>query len=210
VNDSELNNLLRRVRVPERNETEWKEFAGDTMRRLRTAPNFAGDDVRSLTSSRRTETETPHVVSYIKWWAAGVAVACLLIGLFIGQSHSRRTGVREIVEARKLFSELNAMFPNQLQAVLLDGAAPQLVLSEKAATDKGVPLFVRVCGPKGCQRIITFSGESVRVNGELCEVLMGAQGEIIVAGEHFAWSSRATSSHGAGYHVEAVALTQAL
>ena len=95
------------------------------------------------------------------------------------------------------------MFPNQLEAVVLDGSTPRLVLAEYPASGKGAPLFVRLCHGRGCQRFITYSGGRVSLNGENCEVLLNAQGNVIVTGERFAWSSGDGPASSGGYRIEA-------
>jgi hypothetical protein len=197
VNDSELNDLLRQARVPERSEQEWKESAEDTVRAL----NHRRDKLDRLARPRAQR---------IVLWSVGLATACVLAGFFFGQWRAGRNAPQnEIADARKLFAELNAMFPDRLQAVVLDGTTPRLVLAEKISGEQGPPLYVRLCGARGCQRVITYSGQRVSLNGETCEVLLDARGHIIVTGERFAWSSGDKTLAG-GYRIEAAPLTGAL
>jgi hypothetical protein len=204
VSDSKLNGLLRRLTVPERSEMEWKEAAEKTMRKI------AG-----VCHSRGPFGELPPVSSQYRvsasWrlarWTAGVATACVIVGFILGQWHGRR-GVRrdEVAEARKLFSELNVIFPDQVKAVVLDGSSPRLTVADAPQPNRGIPLFVRVCGRSGCQRIITFSGERVRLNGGDCDVLLDAAGNIIIIGERFVWSSAGQNSRNNGYRIQAAPL----
>jgi hypothetical protein len=203
VNNSELKELLRRVHVPERKSEEWKELSDNTLRGLR-ASLFAegGRGQVALAPSRRKS---------FALWAAGLATACIVAGFFFGHWHAGRNSRRdEIADARKLFAELSSMFPNQLEAVLLDGSTPRLVLAEKTSANQGVPIFVRLCGAGGCQRVITFSGRRVALNGETCEVLLDARGHVIVTGDRFAWSSGDTAALPGGYRIEAAPLTETL
>jgi hypothetical protein len=208
VNDSELNDLLHRARVPERPDAQWTELQEDTVRRLtdvatsgQSAANRSPDQMAALCRDAATERW-----GRIRWWPTliGGATACVLFIFAFNHWHTGRVEPsRDLADARKLFSELNALFPNQLEAVVFDGSTPRLVLGEQAY--KGTPLFVRLCSAQGCQRVITFSGQRVPLNGESCEVLVDARGHVIVTGERFAWSSGDGATTG-GYRIEAATL----
>jgi hypothetical protein len=206
VNDSELNDLLRLAGVPERKAEGWKESTSETMRRLRISlADGEKAQARGATKSR------PRRWRSIVIWSAGCATALVFIGFILGNWHAgRRDRSHEIAAARKLFAELSAMFPDQLEAVMLDGSTPRIALADKPWPGSGAPLFVRICGPRGCQRIITFSGRRVQVNGENCEVLADARGGIIVTGDTFVWSSSDAGTHAGRYRIEAAPLAQAL
>lgn len=200
MNNSELNELLQRSRVPERKPEEWQEFANDTMRAVRSpvsAHAVSGEVLRSRPGFKS-----------IALWAFGCATACILAGFIFGQWHGQRERSRdEIADARKLFLELNAMFPNQIEAVVLDERGARLMLAERAVPRNGAPIFVRICTPRECERVVTFSGQHVRINGQSCEVLLDARGNVIVAGEHFAWSSGERATRTDAIQIEAVQLS---
>ena len=197
MNDSELNELLRQARVPERTSEQWDELQAGT--------------VRGLASTRSEGSEMGRGATRPGWrlaaaWAFAGATACVL--LFFAFGHRRASRVEpdnDLADARKLYSELNTLFPNQLEAVVFDGSTPRLLLAEQPSGNKGAPLFVRLCGAQGCQRVITFSGQRVSLNGESCEVLVDARGHVIVTGERFAWSSGDAATTG-DYRIEAGAL----
>lgn len=199
MNNSELNDLLHRARVPKRSEQEWKELAGDTVRAL------------SLRRGHALAARAHSAVKRIALWSVGIATACALFVLALNHRRVDRIEPHhDIANARKLFSELSALFPNQLEAVVFDGSTPRLVIAEQTSANKGTPLFVRLCGAQGCQRVITFSGQRVLLNGESCEVLVDARGHVIVTGEHFVWSSGEAVSSQHGYRIEAATLEEAL
>jgi len=213
VNDSDLNALLARARVPERTTAQWNDFATDTMRQLAASQRGGArhsDAARNATGSQATSSRLRFVTelfSRAQWWAAGLAAVCLVAGALVGAWLARRPSARdEFAEARKLFSELNALFPNQVQAVVLEGSSPRLVLAERPLPNRGAPLFVRICGASGCQRVITFSGERVSVNGEACDVLVDAAGHVIISGERFVWTSSDASARAGNYRIDAAAL----
>ena len=208
MNDSDLNELLRRARVPERSEHAWKELAGDTVRGL----NLRRDQVDGLALRGHALAARAHLPGKrIALWSAVFATACVLIALALNHWRADRTEPNnDLAAAQKLFSELNALFPDQLEAVVFDGSTPRLVLAEQTSQHKGTPIFVRLCGAQGCQRVITFSGQRVSLNGESCEVLLDARGHVIVTGERFVWSSGDEPSAQGGYRIEAAMLAGAL
>ncbi len=208
MKNSELNGLLQRARVPERSAQGWSELARDTMREIgRGVVPASKHDVTSTGSSAR---RPPLAITQLAW-TLGFATACLFIVFLLGHWQSGRDKTRnELAEARKLFIELNAMFPNQLEAVTLNGLTRQLIVAEKPMANQGAPLLVRICGPRGCQRLITFSGRHLQMNGEDCEVLVDGSGRIIVTGETFAWSSTDAVSRAGRYRIQATSLSEAL
>lgn len=204
MNNSELDDLLRRGRVPERSEQEWKECAEDTVRAL----NLRREKVDGLALRGQALAARAHLPGKrIALWSAVFATACVLIALALNHWRADRTEPNnDLAAAQKLFSELNALFPDQLEAVVFDGSTPRLVLAEQTSQHKGTPIFVRLCGAQGCQRVITFSGRRVSLNGESCEVLVDARGHVIVTGERFVWSSGEAASSQPGYRIEAATL----
>jgi hypothetical protein len=197
VNDSELNEMLRDAQVPERSTEEWRRFSEDTMWMLgQSAGPLAGPSAHP-----------PRL--RLAWWVTGFAGACIIIGISIAHWYARRAG-NEIADARKLFGELNAVFPDRLEAVMLDSSSPRLILADKPFSNSGAPIFLRICGSRGCQRVITFSGQRVRVNGENCEVLLDARGGIIVTGDTFAWSSAENGTRAGHYRIHAAPLSDVL
>lgn len=198
MNNQELNDLLRRAHVPERTSEEWNQFARDTARRIH--GSFTHESVKRSRIRHRA----------FAAWGVGFATVCVLLGFAIRHWHARREARRdEIADARKLFSELSALFPNQIEAVILNEHGPRLILAEQPLPRDATPLFVRICGAKSCERVITFSGRRVPLNGQTCEVLLDARGNVIVAGERFVWTS-ADHTARAGYKIEAAQLSGAL
>jgi hypothetical protein len=95
------------------------------------------------------------------------------------------------------------LFPNQLQALVLDAAGAHLVLAEQADVPASPPLYVKITGPKGAQRFVTFSGQRIRVNGDSFEVLVGRQGEVLLVGKQSVWSSSEPGVKAGPYRIEA-------
>jgi hypothetical protein len=180
VTERELNHILVQARTPARHSAYWNEFPEIIIRRLR-----AGRSGQSQPAVKRGKRFA---------WSMAFAAACSIVVILaahrIGQS--RRTS-RELREARNVFREVAALFPNQLQAIVFENGQSRLVLAESPTVAASIPVMLRICVKEGCQRVITFSGQQVRVNGEACDVLVDARGNIIVAGQSFVWSNTIAS-----------------
>jgi RNA polymerase sigma factor (sigma-70 family) len=68
------------------------------------------------------------------------------------------------------------------------------------------PLYLKICGPRDCQRFVTFSGQQIRVNGDVCDVLSDHQGNVLVVGRQLLLSGSKASTRGGQYQIEAGAL----
>ena len=68
------------------------------------------------------------------------------------------------------------------------------------------PVFMRICGPGGCQGIVTFSGQQIHLNGKPMDVLVGPLDEIILAGPDSLWSSKDAGNQIGAYRIQAEAL----
>ena len=112
----------------------------------------------------------------------------------------------QLAAARKYFHEIEALFPNQVQAIVFDQRGTQLVLAQEPNVPASPPLYLKVCGPKGCQRFVTFSGQQIRVNGDVCDVLADGRGEVLLVGRQLLWSGSKAVAASGGYQVEARAL----
>ena len=178
MNDVELDRLLKQADVPERAGDYWEEFPQAVTRRLNAQ--------RSPSRAARPAGFGP--LMQLGFWAA--AALCLVIGIFhlTGYNESKCRELT-ITEAQKLFSEINALFPNQIQAVIVEDHQSHLILSNLRDVANGAPVLLRIHQASGCQSVITRSGQQVFANGHLCNVLVNMQGNVIVYGENFVWSS---------------------
>lgn len=192
MNTDDLEKLLRTVVVPERDEEYWERFPAGVTRRLRHVPD--GVAPRSV---RRP--------SFGLRWGLGFATACLAVGLAVGFWSGRRTVAEspELVAMRTYFREIEALFPNQVRSLVIDEQGPRLVLAESANVPRSQPLYVKICGPAGCKRFLTFSGQQIRVNGDTYEVLADGEGGIILLGTNSAWNNTQRAAMKPGYEVEA-------
>jgi hypothetical protein len=119
------------------------------------------------------------------------------------QGHKSAGSDLQLAEARKCYGEVETLFPNQLQALVLDATGGRLVLAPEPNVPKSVPLYVKICGARGCQRVVTFSGQRIAVNGTFFEVLVDRQGKVLLVGEQSVWSSSEPGEKLDGYRIEA-------
>jgi len=122
-------------------------------------------------------------------WGLGLATACLVLGFALGLRKGQEVPAEapELARHQKLFREVAGLFPNRLQAIVIEGGQVRLELSEAADVPTSPPLLVEICRGGRWRTFITFSGQQVRVNGDTYDVLYNADGQVIVAGPVAAW-----------------------
>jgi hypothetical protein len=116
----------------------------------------------------------------------------------------------QLAEMQKYYREVEALFPHQLQAVIFDQRGPHLALADAPGLPTSDPIFLRICQRRGCQKFITFSGQQIDVNGEKCDVLADAKGNVIITGQKLAWSSADRTRRNSSYQIQAHLLEGAL
>jgi hypothetical protein len=143
--------------------------------------------------------------------ALGVATLCLALGFVLSLWKGQRSpaGDPQLATARKYFQEIEALFPNQLQAIVFDEQGTHLVLAREPNLPASPPLYLRICGPKGCQRFVTFSGQQILINGDICDVLTDGRGGVLLVGRQLVWSSDQARAGSGPYRIEAKPLEAA-
>lgn len=198
MSNSELKALLAKSRVPDRNMQYWEEFPNAVSRRIQ-----QGDKL--------PDEKPAHPQRALQWAFATVSAAlCVWLGFWFGRHGVPHSRTNELAEARKFVAELTTMFPNQVRAMIIQNGKTELQIAERADVPQSAPVLLRVCDDSGCAKIITFSGQQVRVNGQPCDVLVDASGHVIIAGPRFVWSSADTRSDVAGLRVTARSLGETL
>jgi len=202
MSDNELEQLLKQAEVPERVPAYWETFASRVKREL----------VRSQRADERGEAVRliPGLRFSLVVWGVGVASACIVFGLLIGFRKENANAATQLASMQKYYQEVSALFPNQIQAVVLDENGPRLILSEAANVPNSNPIFLTICQAKYCQKFITFSGQQIQVNAEKCDVLADAHGNVILAGQKLIWNSASTETAGPGYRIQAQLLERSL
>jgi hypothetical protein len=196
MNNTELDKLLQTASVPERATDFWEQLP----RRISTRIHWqARREIGAPDGARKA---LPLA------WAFAAGAFCLLLALTLpfrpGQTSGGATG--QYAQMAKCYREIEALFPNQLQSITFDERGSHLLLAERADVPQSPALYLKICGPSGCQQVVTFSGQQIRVNGDDCDVLVDAAGNILVVGRQIAWSSAAPARVGKPYRIEARAL----
>jgi len=194
MTDHELDELLRRASVPERDSAYWEAFPSQVTRQIK--------DRECAKDSPPEWQRRPKFA--LAAWGIGLAAACIAIGFTLGFWKGKTTRPEtQMAAMQKYYREVAALFPNQLQAVILDEKGPRLVLADAADVPNSTPIFVRICQADHCEKFITFSGQQIQVNGEKFDVLSDAQGHIILAGQKLAWSSSQPGTGNSPYRIQA-------
>jgi len=137
-------------------------------------------------------------------WSMRVGAAAVVIGLAIAvwKYHEASDTKPQDTAMLKYFSELEALFPDQLRAVIFDNYGPRLMLSEQGNVPRSTPVYLKVCAAKRCQKVVTFSGQQVPINGDTYEVLTDAKGNLLLVGDNGVWSSAQPDSTSLPYVIE--------
>jgi len=197
MNDFELERLLKSARAPDRTDDYWERFPRHVTSGLRRAAAVERSDGRGF----------PRLAC---WMAA--AAACLIVGFAVGLWRGRSSGeaAARLAVARRFYREIEALFPNQIQAIVFDQRGARLILAENPDVPDSPPLYLRVCGPRGCQSFVTFSGQKIRVNGDECEVLADVSGNVMLVGSKLFWTGPGPGLAAGRLRIEAQALGYAL
>lgn len=193
MKNSELEKLLKSASAPERAPDFWEQF-----------PKRITARIHWQMQRRAATPEAPRPTRPFAW-ALGAGAICLLLALSfaVHRSQARRAAAGELARVEKCYREIEAMFPNQVQAIIFDDRGPRMILAEQADVPKSPPLYLKICGPRGCQQFVTFSGQQIRVNGDNCDVLQDAAGNVLLAGKQLVWSSASLLRRPGKYRIEA-------
>jgi hypothetical protein len=117
MKDSELDQMLKSVRVPDRPEEYWDEFPGRVSMGIR-----RGERARPVAARR----------GLILIWCTGAAGLLLLLGFAIDHWRGVKTSEETFVLAQneKLIREMLTLFPQRVRAIMQDEQGMELVLSE--------------------------------------------------------------------------------
>lgn len=201
MNDGELTRILKSADVPHPEGAFWKELPE------RVITEITARERASVARSRpAAQTWRNAGKRFSLKLAFGAAVGCtvLVAGLLLGLRHGAGpTGPEhQLAEAQQLFRELESIFPNQLRALILSEEGPKMVLADAPTIPRSPPLYLRVGGPKGSTSYVTFSGQQIQINGELCEVLVDLQGRVLLVGQKLVWAGGETPGRTGAYEIE--------
>lgn len=200
MNNTELNRLLKSTSVPEPPQDYWEQFPGrvtDEVRRRRARKPMLDSAPASWSAA----------VLYRFRWALGTAVtaALVLVAVLIVYSRGKpgAAGPDAFAEAQKCFREIEPLFPNQIKAIVFDQQGAQLVLADTATVPVSTPVYIKISGPNRSRQFVTFSGQQIPVNGDVCDVLVDHQGNILLVGRQLVWSSSKPAVKPGPYQIEA-------
>ena len=178
MKNRELDDLLRRVPVPERAPDYWAEFPAEVRRRTeRPEP--------------RVQFPAPSQPWRWSWLATATALAAVVSGLWLGlrPSGPHPVSADELAVYTRTWRELALLFPQQVRGITFDAAGSHLNLAERADLPSAPPLLVRICAAGRCENFLTFSGQQITSGGANYEVLTDAHGDVLLVGRDTVWSS---------------------
>jgi len=175
VNNSELDSILKRARVPERPEEFWDSLPRQIVQRLNRKIFRAKDDRLGASF-------------FARWgWSIATVVGMLLVLLALRWG-GPKSGP-DVLASPKLIDETLAMFPHRVRAIVQDDHGLRVILSEHDDVPASPPLYVRICDGGRCASAVTFSGQEVNLEGQTYAVLADVRGGIILEGSQVLWSS---------------------
>jgi hypothetical protein len=177
MNDSELDSLLKKARMPRPPEEFWEDLPRQMVWRLNRPPEE---------NPRPGRTWHPRLAWRLA--AAVCIIAAFAIGHWRGKTEAESAS-NDILGNMKFVGETLAMFPNQVRAIVHDDRGLNLVLSDNEKIPPSSPLYIRICDGDKCSSFVTFSGQEIQVAGQKLTVLSDAHGGIILEGHQFVWSS---------------------
>lgn len=185
MTNNELDHLLNSVPAPQRPVEYWNDL-----------PKRVTAKIHWQSHKSESPLRKPFPMARIfAFWGLALTAVCIGAGFIggLGRSHSFSADTPQLAEARKYYDEIETLFPNQVQAIVFDRQGPHFILANKANVPSSPPFYVKVCGPKGCQGFVTFSGQQIQLNGENCEVLADEHGQVILVGNNRVWSGHQSS-----------------
>lgn len=205
MTNRELDNLLKSASVPDRPPVFWDQFPGRVIDEI-TRQNRSANLPRRASPEILADRQRAPFASLL-WRGAfvgGFAMICIVIGFALGlrRGHGGSFDAAQLALAQKFFNEVQTLFPNQIEAIEFDSKGTHLKLADHANLPASPPLYVSVCAPQGCRHFVTFSGQQIRVNGDVFDVLLDRQGEVLVVGKQWIWPDP-NGEHPAPYRVEA-------
>jgi hypothetical protein len=179
MNNRRLDALLRSVKVPEPPQKYWEEFPGDVIRVARSS------------APAREDSQARSAFQMLGWWHSAIALAaaaCIAATFLIGYKFGNKAQPdQSLASVEKCLHEVESMFPNQVRAIIFQKDGPRLLLSDGPNVPGVMPVYLKICDGKNCERIVTFSGQRVPIGGDLCDVLVDSKENVLVVGQRDFW-----------------------
>lgn len=140
-------------------------------------------------------------------WPLAAAACFLLVWFSIRPMTPEKTvtkaqPAREEDAAAIILREVSALFPNQVRSIVRDESGLQMSLADEPDVKPTQALVLKVCEPRGCKEIITFSGQNIEVAGHPVTVRTENGDRVILDGGRFLWSSDLKENPAPGIHIE--------
>lgn len=110
--------------------------------------------------------------------------------------------VRQEDAATVILREFSALYPNQVKAIVQNDHGIELTLADKPDVAPAQALVLKICDPRSCREIITFSGQNIEIAGHSVTVRAETGGRVVLDGEQFLWSSDLKKQSEPGIHIE--------
>lgn len=189
MNNSELNSILRKARMPERPDDFWEFFPRRVINGLARNPSqFDG-----------ARADQP----FLARWAWAFATAAGVLVALVALHWSGPPPAPDVLASVKMVDETLALFPHQVRAIVHDEHGLRLVLSEQSDVPASSPLYVKICDGTHCSSLVTFSGQEIQFAGQNLTVLSDSRGGIILEGNKLIWSSTGPSYADSHLRIEA-------
>ncbi|MFN7139815.1 MAG: hypothetical protein ACK4UN_10790 [Limisphaerales bacterium] len=187
-----LDKLLAEAKAPQWPEEHWSNFPKEVRRAIR-AKQFAATGEPGGSGFR---------------WKLVFAMAGLVAAFFSGfYFRAPEKADLQMAQTEKVIREMSTLFPGRIRSITINSSGIQLSLAESENISNAQPLLVKVCPSKGdCNKIITFSGQTIQLDGKAFEVLLSSSGEVLLVGQEEIWSSSEKKMLAGVTRIEALAL----
>lgn len=203
--DADLQKTLSALHPPAASETARARALHRASLALAAARGAPASDVSTAMIQRRFRFALPAFVCL-------AAVAAVLLGFGLRTSPRADVAPDFAAESRRMLSELDQLFPGQLNAVIEREGVLQLDLaSETSAAPMGVfedqVILVELTRDGRRLRILASSGRTVRLELDgvslRLDPLLTSTGDVLLAGDDFVWSSARPADSLAGWQIAA-------
>lgn len=190
---SDLDARLKKAVPPDPGPVYWHEFASRVTAGIR------------RTSSPTTPTSPPpeDVRTGFPTLAAALGMAVLFAAVPRLFLRSTDPLTQDPGALSACFEEAAALFPGRLRSIVEDRDGLRMDLAESATFVGGPRVFLIICGPAGCSRFVTSSGQQIRIADRDYDVLVDGRGAVLVAGPQVLWSSANPHDEAAGFRIAA-------
>lgn len=156
---------------------------------LRTLPSEQGGpsretDAAIMVSARETLAAIRRRRIHLRQWPVLAAAACVIFALTLF-TRPRSTPVRLATAPADdkyalILREVSAVFPQQVKAIFSDGLDLQISLADQPLPGSSQAVVVEVCGEDKCTTIITYVGQTVKINQHRVTIRTDERGAIVV------------------------------